>query len=269
MNTTIIMVSYKSEFLIKKNINRLSKNHKIIIIDNSQNINLKKNIESKFKNVQVFLNKNNGFGDSANYGVKKTKTKYILFCSPDNFIEKNAVIKLEKFSRKKKDDFGLLILSEKKESKNKVNKIKKPVGISTFFTLKKNFLKVGGFDKKIFLYFEDTDLVKRMILKKFKIYKVPVVFNSFMGSHNPKYDYPIQLNRNWHFMWSKFYYLKKYNGYFFSILITFPYLIRSAIKIVVNLRNKKKRKIYMSRFNGLINSYALKRSWYRPNLDNK
>ena len=269
MKTAIIMVSYKSEFLIKKNIERLSKNHNIIIIDNSQNKLLKKNLEHKFKNVQVFLHKNDGFGEAANFGAKKAKAKYILFCSPDNFIEKNAIIKLEQFSKIKKDDFGLLVLSEKKELQTQVYEIKKPVGISTFFALKKNFLKIGGFDKKFFLYFEDTDLIRRIILKKFKIYKVPIVFNSFMGSHNPKYNHPIELNRNWHFMWSKFYYLKKYNGYFFSILITFPYLIRSAIKIVINLRNKKKRKVYMSRFNGLINSYALKRSWYRPNLDNK
>ena len=95
MNTTIIIVSYKSELLIDKNINRLSAKHKIIIIDNARDKTLKRNLEKKFKNVRVILNKNNGFGQAANLGAKKSKTKYILFCSPDNFLEKKAIAQHE------------------------------------------------------------------------------------------------------------------------------------------------------------------------------
>ena len=44
MDTTVIIVSYKSDHLIEKNIAIFDKETKIIIIDNSQNKNLKRDI---------------------------------------------------------------------------------------------------------------------------------------------------------------------------------------------------------------------------------
>lgn len=266
MNTTIIIVSYKSELLIDKNINRLSAKHKIIIIDNARDKTLKRNLEKKFKNVRVILNKNNGFGQAANLGAKKSKTKYILFCSPDNFLEKKAIAKLEEFSKKLNDNFGLLILMEKEKLKKKIYEIKKPTGLLTFFTQRKVFLKLKGFDENFFLYYEDNDIMKRILLDNLKIYEVPVSFNAFKGSHNPKFNYEIELNRNWHLMWSKFYYFKKHYGYLVSLFITIPYFIRSLFRIILNFKNHKTRKIYLHRLLGLMNSYILNKSWFRPKI---
>ena len=42
MNTTVVIVSFKSEHLIRKNIEHFDYNTPIIIIDNSKNINLAK-----------------------------------------------------------------------------------------------------------------------------------------------------------------------------------------------------------------------------------
>ena len=58
MNTTVVMVSFKSEHLIEQNIKRYDENTKILIIENSQNLSLKNEIEKKYKNVEVVLNKN-------------------------------------------------------------------------------------------------------------------------------------------------------------------------------------------------------------------
>ena len=41
MNTTVVMVSFKSEHLIEQNIKRYDENTKILIIENSQNLSLK------------------------------------------------------------------------------------------------------------------------------------------------------------------------------------------------------------------------------------
>ena len=65
MNTTVVMVSFKSEHLIEQNIKRYDENTKILIIENSQNLSLKNEIEKKYKNVEVVLNKNSGFGQAA------------------------------------------------------------------------------------------------------------------------------------------------------------------------------------------------------------
>ena len=59
-SVTIIIVSFKSEKIIADSIKSFGKNHKIIIIENSGNKQMKVNLEKKFQNVQVVLNKNNG-----------------------------------------------------------------------------------------------------------------------------------------------------------------------------------------------------------------
>jgi len=266
MNTTVIMVSFKSESLIFKNIENFPQNINIIIIDNSENFELKKKIEATYNNVIVILNKNNGFGQAANLGAKLAKTKYLLFCSPDNFVEREAVKKLDSMSNEIKDDFGLLVLSEESENIEKISKITKVSGIICFFTIKENFLKIKGFDENFFLYYEDNDLVQRFLLNDQNIFKVPIKYKNLMGSHNKEFNYPIELNRNWHLMWSKFYYEKKHHGYFYALIITLPIFVRAIVKIIIFTNNPNKRSSYLARASGLYNAYRLKSSWYRPYL---
>ena len=79
MNTTVVIVSYKSEHLIEQNIESYDENTKIIIIENSQSHSLKNHIEKKYKNVDVILNENSGFGQAKNLGAKLTKLKIFFF----------------------------------------------------------------------------------------------------------------------------------------------------------------------------------------------
>jgi len=267
MDTTVIIVSYKSNHLIEKNIEIFDKKTKIIIIDNSQDENLKKDIEKKHENVSVILNLNKGFGQAANLGAKLANTKYVFFCSPDNYVEKNATHELKKICKELKDDFGILILSEEKEIISKIIKIEKPSGALCFFIQREIFLEMSGFDENFFLFYEDHDLLKRFLDKNHSIFKIPVKYTNLLGSHNKIYDYPIEINRNWHYMWSMFYYKKKHYGYFYSFLSTLPIMIRSLIRVMISFKKKEKKDIYLARFKGLYNSYKLKKSWYRPRID--
>ena len=56
--------------------------------------------------------------------------------------------------------------------------------------------------------------------------------------------------RNWHYMWSLFYYNKKNNGYLFALSKTIMRLIRSIIRIIYYsiTFNTKERTIYTYRF---------------------
>ena len=267
MDTTVIIVTYKSDHLIEENIEIFNKETKIIIIDNSYNEVLKKNIENKFKNVRVVLNHNKGFGQAANLGAQLADTKYVFFCSPDNYVEKDAVNNLEDVSQDLNDKFGILILSEKNDIILENTRVDDSIGISCFFIHTKKFFLMNGFDENFFLYYEDRDLVKRFLDKKYTIYKVPIKFSGLFGSHNKIYSYPIEINRNWHLMWSMFYYKKKHWGYLYSLFTTLPFLIRSLIKVVIYFKKQKKREIYLARFKGLYNSYKLNKSWYRPEID--
>ena len=75
---TIILPSYRSKKLILSHLKFLSKNYKIIIIENSYDTSLKEIINSKYKNVKVYLKKNIGYGRAVNFAAKKIKTKFFL-----------------------------------------------------------------------------------------------------------------------------------------------------------------------------------------------
>jgi len=78
----------------------------------------------------------------------------------------------------------------------------------------------------------------------------------------------MELSRNWHWMWSTFYYNKKYKGFIISLVIVFPKLISSILKffIFLTLRKHEKKEIYYQRYSGLINSIIGRSSWYRPKV---
>ena len=87
-------------------------------------------------------------------------------------------------------------------------------------------------------------------------------------SHDSSFNYQMELSRNWHWMWSTFYYNKKYKGFLLSLIIIMPKLFSSIFKFFLffMLSNKEKKEIYHQRFSGLINSIFGKSSWYRPKI---
>ena len=99
-STTAIIVSYKSKWIIENCIKSIEKKYKIIVIDNSKDYELKKILEKKYKNLKVIVNNNNnGFGNAANIGALKAKTKYILFIGPDTLLENRAITNITKIAK--------------------------------------------------------------------------------------------------------------------------------------------------------------------------
>ena len=79
----------------------------------------------------------------------------------------------------------------------------------------------------------------------------------------------MELSRNWHWMWSSFYYYKKNYNYFYALFKVLKKIMSSIIKIFFySLSFKKdKKKIYTQRLGGLFSSIVGKKSWYRPKFD--
>ena len=266
--TTAIFVCFQSEEIIENSIKKVNNKAKIIIIENSKNEKLKR-LEKKYKNLKVILNNNKGFGNAANRGAKLAKTKYIIFISPDIILKKNGIKKIENEAKKVNDNFGILLPIDIKDKLKKIDKNSIPSGSGIMFFERKKFLKYRGFDENFFLYYEDIDLQKRFIKKEQKIININVFFEHLYGSHNKKFNFEIEINRNWHYMWSRFFYIKKNHNYFSAFIFTFPTFIRSLIKVILYyFVNKKKYFIYKGRFLGLINSYLGKKSWYRVAYNN-
>ena len=135
---------------------------------------------------------------------------------------------------------------------------------------KKKFVEDLFFDENFFMYLENDDLCKRVICDEGSIFIIPKAKINHVGASavNPKFNEEVELSRNWHWIWSKFYFNKKHHGYLKAFLLTFLTLITSAIKSFYYLItiNKYKKKIYMMRFLGLLNSMLVRKSWYRPKI---
>ena len=137
---------------------------------------------------------------------------------------------------------------------------------------KKKFSDNIYFDENFFLYLENDDLCLRKKKENNKIYVAKKAKIHHLGgkSHSTVHEKEIEFSRNWHWMWSKFYFNKKHYGYLNATLKILNNLISAKVKFFYYLItfNKNKRKIYQMRLSGLLNSMIGNKSFYRPKLDN-
>jgi len=275
---TIIINTFNSEEQIFGCLDSIKSDYKVIIIENSNNNAFKQNVEKKYKNVECFLTGTNlGYAKGNNLGLSKVTSKYALILNPDTTIESQAI---DNFfvSAEKYENFSIIgpAVQEDKDrikyqNKNnqdliEVNSVK---GFAMFLNMKQ-FENVGFFDENFFIYFEEIDLCKRIKALNKDIYLDPKIIIDHLGgsSHNSKINFEMELSRNWHWMWSTFYYHKKYDGFIFALFQVSGKLISSLIKsgIYLILFNDSKKKIYYQRLSGLMNSIIGKKSWYRPKI---
>ena len=121
------------------------------------------------------------------------------------------------------------------------------------------------------MYLENNDLCRRLRDIREKIFIVPACRIKHFGAKavSENYSKEIEFSRNWHWSWSKFYFSRKYKGYFYALLESIPKFITSVLKCVFFfiVLNKYKSRVYYNRALGLLNAIAGKTSWYRPKLD--
>ena len=134
---------------------------------------------------------------------------------------------------------------------------------------KKKLNKTSIFDKKIFLYKEETDLIKRCSENNINTFllKNSEVIHFGSKSYQKKIASEFEIFRNWHWMWSNFYFYKKHFGFNYALIKFSKKLISSFLKKeIFFLFKNTKYKIYQARFNGLWNSIKNNPSNYRMNI---
>ena len=287
-NLSVIIVSFKSDHIIHRCINSIDKEIEIIVIDNSNNPEFKKFIEKKYENVRCILStKNIGMGAGNNIGIRSTNKDFALILNPDVILKKDTINQIINAS-KVIDSFAVIApaldnieypnykLDHKKDQKFDTEpfKVECVDGYSMLLNLKKlkQLLNFNFFDENFFLYLENDDFCKRLQLINENIFVVPKSKIYHLGGQavDPKYKKEIELVRNWHWMWSKFYYNNKHYGYFNAIIKISNNLISAIIKFFFYsiIYDGYKRKIYQMRLSGLINSMIGKKSFFRAKLDN-
>ena len=293
-NLTVVIVTYKtSEKIIFDCLKSIDGNVKVLIIENSENFKYKNQILSQFSNVDIICTgKNLGYGSGNNYGIKAAKSDYVLIlnpdvtCSKDFFPNLNDLIsKTEDFSiigcqylhddifmpagffdKKKNNEFVTKFRESNNESLLAVEWV---TGCSMLLNLKK-FNTSSIFDQNFFLYFEEFDLCKSIIKNGNKIYTSDKLKIHHLGFKSSLGDNEIEnLNainiKDWHFMWSSFYFYKKNYSYVYALKKLSGKFLKSLFKMIfysVIFKKNRKNK-YLYRFLGLLNSIMCRPSDFR------
>ena len=294
-NLSIVIVTLKSEKIIHECIKTIDHNIPIIVVENSSNSKFKEDLEKKYTNVKCVLSfKNLGMGSGNNLGIKLSSTDYVLILNPDVILETNTIDEII-LASKTIQDFAILapILADKNypnyqlDQNNefsiqteKAFKVKNVDGFAMLLNKKKleNILsketsndEQNYFDENFFMYLENDDLCKRVINNGGNIYVVPKAKINHLAakSVDQKFADEVEFSRNWHWIWSKFYFNKKHFGFLKAFIEGFPRFFLSIFKYLFFLfiNNKTKKKIYFNRASGFYNALIGNSSWYRPNLD--
>lgn len=293
-NITVIIVTYLTQKQLLINcLKSIDSRVKIKIIENSQEFEDQEEILSNFKNVEISCTGENlGYGKGNNFGLKLTKSDYALILNPDltcdtdffsnitnvlNYVKDFTIIGCQYqndkiflpagfFDKKKNQQFIKIFKDEKTEKLEKVDWV---TGCSMLINLKK-FENKEIFDKNFFLFFEEFDLCKTVIDRGEHVYTskdLKIDHLGFKSSLGKNFENKRTANRvrEWHWMWSNFYFYKKNYSYLRALTKMFGKFIKSFFKFnyyFLTLQKENKEK-YLYRFLGVLNGMLGRSSFFR------
>jgi GT2 family glycosyltransferase len=263
----IAIITHNSQTALQGLIKGLEKsktktNLKIHIVDNLSGDDTLKIAKSSKLKLNIIDNKANlGYGRAANVAIKNCKSDFLLLLNPDiktdvktlekiaeltkskKFLEKKTTLsspKIFHYKNKKKsyDNFCAEISS--KADYTDCNWISGAVMLINI----KEIRKLGAFDENIFLFYEETDLCKRVIKSGQKI----AIINDIELEHSRGKSSPdnvrYQKIKYFHHGWSKAYFTTKHSKNAFVKNI--KSLLVYDIKFMLSLLSFNKKKYIKS-----------------------
>ena len=284
-NLTVVIVTYLTQKkILLECLNSINTEVKIKIIENSENFEFKREILNKFSNVEITCTgKNLGYGNGNNFGLKLTQTDFALILNPDLVCDNNFFTNLNSILQKNRD-FSIIgcqyiydsvfmpagffnskknNIFKKKFQNNEIVPLEKVdwvTGCSMLINLKQ-FKNKEIFDKNFFLYFEEFDLCRSIIDKGNNVFTSSDLkihhlgFQSSLGNDLENLEIANRM-REWHWMWSSFYFYKKNYGLLKAFMKMSGKFFKSFFKLIffsLTFQNIKKDK-YLHRFLGILNA---------------
>ena len=262
MLLSIIIVNYNQEKYLYECVSSIKKylscEYEIIVVNNSDE-------SCKITGINLIKSENKGYSFANNKGVDLATGDYLLFLNPDTVITKDFSEML--FSQIKDLKFGCVglglcnpdksfqlsfgvdntflgeIANKKQELavKNKSAEVIENI-IKDFSSLKivdwvsgaamlarkEDFLRIGKFDERYFLYYEDADLCVRFKSEGYKNYYLPHTEIIHLKGENTQENF---YSDTYYFAKeSQLIYYKIHNGYFQYIILRFYLFSRFLLK---------------------------------------
>lgn len=190
-NITAIIVAYNSVHLLPKIIKTLSLFENFVVVDNSTNASMR--VTEQLKKVfpqGKFINadKNLGYGSGNNLGISYVKTEYALILNPDLSIDEKNLNALVKTIQ----NYPKAMIVGANIYDTRLRKFERSYDWTWRYTSELNiepdgdlsamwlsgccllirkilFEKIGKFDEKLFMYYEEFDICKRAVEKGYDV----------------------------------------------------------------------------------------------------
>jgi GT2 family glycosyltransferase len=221
--TSVSIVTYNHIVYIEDCLRNLNKDLEIIVVDNGSTDGTPDYIEKFFPNVKLIRNPDNGgYGVGNNIGIRNSTREYVVILNPDTKLEPDCIDKLIKplFTNQALVTIPKVLLyngeqintcgnvqhitgmaftrgaGEKAESRNQSKLLNGLSGVC-FAISKENYLKLGGFDEKIFLYMEDTEISWKINANNLKILYIPnaVLYHDYTFKLDPEKIFRVERGR--------------------------------------------------------------------------
>ncbi len=281
-NFSVVIVTFHSDDIIFETIKPFF-DQEIIIIECSKNYKLKSEILKFNPKIKFHIaEKNLGYAAGNNLGIAKSSYEDVLILNPDSIMNIDSKNKLIEYMVNI-ENYGILcpsLQNKKCENFSKINNYKHTkvdwqaiggdlVSGCALLLNKKKLQNDIFFDEKIFIYKEDTDLLKRVFDKNINIYYLPLCSVNHIGSssHNKSLDFQLKLSRQFHWPYGNVYFYKKHFGFLFAIKMWGRKYLSSLVKTILYfLILNKKYKLYFARFLGISSAFLNIKAWYRPKI---
>ena len=178
---TAISVAYNSARVLPGLADSLPADVPLIVVDNGPDDGMRAWAAARGIKV-VSSGQNLGFGNGCNLGAQQANTEFLLFVNPDARFEADTLPRLLDAAAQHPDAaaFGPVLINEAGQIRYKRNSYLLPrrtkpprdpgpdnravpvLSGAVLLVRRSAFEKVGGFDSRIFLYFEDDDLSLRL-----------------------------------------------------------------------------------------------------------
>ena len=237
MKISIIIVHWNTPDELKTQIAKLKlqKDVEIVVVDNNSEEHPSW-IKKQFENIRLIQNtKNLGFAAACNQGAKIAKGEWLLFLNPDVSIGEKDIFQMVEYAEKHKID----ACSPQTTNESYKKPLPTPLTLLVEFSFLKRlitltlfrvktltggclliryevFKKIKGWDEQFFLWFEDSDLTKRLIGNNYRVGWIPVTIKHKGGLSIERLSWTEQKKL---FFQSMNLYSQKHFSYFGKIII--------------------------------------------------